>query len=272
VNPEASVALTACGAIVAVSVVISSLETVLSWRDYATGGLFDGRIVSERRLLARSRVARVLAGWLFNAQAVWALALLRVICGIVLLAPGVPMRVRGVSAAGAFLAGGLMFFRRRYGGDGSDDMTQVVLGGVAIGLLATSSRLITTVAVIFIASQGCLAYFASGFAKLISALWRSGVAPAQIANTATFGNRTAARWLARHPGASRLCAWVVIAGECAFPLVLVAPPWLMVVILAWTIAFHLGCAVMMGFNTFFWSFVATYPAILYARSLILAGH
>ena len=270
-NPEASVALTACGAIVAVSVVISSLETLRSWRDYAPGGLFDGRLVSERRLLLRSSLARLLAGWLFNPEGVRALALLRLICGITLLAPGVPIRVRGVSAAGAFLVGALLSFRRRYAGDGSDHMTQVVLGGVSVGLLATSSSLIAPGAAIFIAAQACLAYLTSGIAKLISPLWRSGAAPAQIANMATFGHRAAARWLAKHPGYSRLIAGAVIAGECAFPLVLVAPSWLMVVILAWTVSFHLGCALMMGFNTFFWSFVATYPAILFVRELIRAG-
>ena len=28
------------------------------------------------------------------------------------------------------------------------------------------------------------------------------------------------------------------------------------------LAFHAGCAVLMGLNCFFWSFVATYPAII----------
>jgi hypothetical protein len=268
VNPDATAALTRCGAVIGVSVVISSLETLLWGSDYESGGLFDGRLVSQRTLLARSGVARMATGWLFHAAGVRALVLVRLVCGLALIAPAMPPRLRGLSALSAFVAGALLAFRRRFAGDGSDQMTQVVLAGTATGLLLSSSSPAASAAAIFIAAQACLAYVASGIAKLISPVWRSGSALTQITNTATYGRPAAARWLARRPGAARLCSWAIIMGECGFPLVLVAPSWLLVVILAGTISFHLGCAVVMGFNTFFWSFLATYPAILYARALI----
>ena len=39
--------------------------------------------------------------------------------------------------------------------------------------------------------------------------------------------------------------------------------WLLILFLAWGVVFHIANAFTMGLNTFFWSFLATYPALLY---------
>jgi hypothetical protein len=270
VSPEAAAALAACGAIVGVGVVISSLEMLLSWRDYTRGGLFDGRLLVERRLL-RSVSARALTGWLFTGGAVCALSAVRALCGIALLVPGASAQVRAASAATALLTGVVLSFRNRYGTDGADQMANVVLAGVAVGWSVQSSAIVTIAAISFIAAQSCLAYFASGVAKVVSPTWRSGEAVAQIMNTETFGSRRLGSWLMRNRRWSLLLAWTVMLAECSFPAVLIAPRWLTAAILVWAASFHVYCAAAMGFNTFFWSFVAGYPAILHIRAL-LPGH
>ena len=70
----------------------------------------------------------------------------------------------------------------------------------------------------------------------------------------------------RRRGVGVALCWSVIVMETLFPLCLVVPqPWGWP-FLGWGVAFHLLCAVIMGLNSFFWAFVATYPALLYASA------
>jgi hypothetical protein len=46
-------------------------------------------------------------------------------------------------------------------------------------------------------------------------------------------------------------------------------PWRLL-FLGWGVAFHLGCAVVMGLNNFLWAFIATYPALLFAADWLAA--
>ena len=65
-------------------------------------------------------------------------------------------------------------------------------------------------------------------------------------------------------------AWSLILWESCFPLLLVAPRPLAILFLLMGIAFHGGAALFMGLNTFFWTFVATYPAVIHcARARII---
>jgi hypothetical protein len=270
-NPDALATLAWCGAIVGVAVVISSLETLFSWRNYATGAIFDGRQLARLTVLDGSGLARRLLGWLFTTSALRALAALRLICGIVLLMPNAAVEVRAVTAAAAFLTGGVLVWRNRFGTDGSDQMTAIVLAGVAVGSFFHSSEFAVRAAITFIAIQGCLAYGVAGVAKALSPFWRSGAVIGAIMETETWGSRQLAPWLVSSRQASLLASWTVIVAECAFPAVVIAPSWLVAALLGWGIAFHVFCAVTMGLNTFFWAFVSAYPAILYVRALVLGS-
>jgi hypothetical protein len=69
----------------------------------------------------------------------------------------------------------------------------------------------------------------------------------------------------------RLLSLGVIALELAVPLSLVLPAPFAEILLAGVLAFHLLAAVTMGLNTFVWAYVATYPAILHVRDLLVGG-
>lgn len=259
-----------CGAIVGMAVVIPSLETLRAWRDYTAGGIFDGRQLARLTILDYSPPARRLLGWLFTTPALLALTVARLICGVVLLWPMTNPAPRGVAAATAFLLGGVLTWRNRFGTDGADQMVAIVLAGVAVGSLFPPRDLAVRVALGFIAVQACLAYGVAGIAKAMSPVWRSGQVISGIMATETWGSHSFAAWLASSRGASLVVCWMVIAAECAFPAVVIAPTWLVVALLGWGLTFHVMCAVTMGLNTFFWAFVAAYPAILYIRTLITA--
>jgi hypothetical protein len=86
-----------------------------------------------------------------------------------------------------------------------------------------------------------------------------------------YGSPLAARLV---KGRCRVCAalaWSIILAECLFPLALLTPFPITLVLLAAGAAFHIASGVFMGLNTFIWSFLATYPAVLWCHSRLHPG-
>ncbi len=102
----------------------------------------------------------------------------------------------------------------------------------------------------------------AGLSKATSSYWRSGNAFTIIAQPRMYGQPTAARVIRTHPAVGRAAGHAVLAWESLFILALTAPPALVVAMLAVGVAFHAGCAVVMGLNRFLWAFAAGYPALL----------
>jgi hypothetical protein len=73
------------------------------------------------------------------------------------------------------------------------------------------------------------------------------------------------RWLGFTAG------WLVMLFEVIFPIVFVAPAPIVAVLLMVGLAFHLGCAVLMGLNSFVWAFPATYLCVLATREILSFG-
>jgi hypothetical protein len=69
------------------------------------------------------------------------------------------------------------------------------------------------------------------------------------------------------PLAYALC-WGTILFESAFVMAPILPQQALLVLLAVAATFHVAVAIIMGLNGFVWSFVATYPAILYLNQVI----
>jgi hypothetical protein len=63
-------------------------------------------------------------------------------------------------------------------------------------------------------------------------------------------------------------AWSVILTECLFAVALLTPFPITLAILIGGAAFHIMSGLVMGLNTFIWSFVATYPAILWVQARV----
>jgi hypothetical protein len=121
-----------------------------------------------------------------------------------------------------------------------------------------------------LALQSALAYFTAGYAKLVSPIWRSGSAIPGISSTRMYGSAWASRFV---HGRGWFCvglAWSIILAECLFPLALIVPlPFALALLVAGAV-FHIMSGVVMGLNTFIWSFLATYPAILWCHGRLYA--
>jgi len=252
----------------AVGLTISTLEFWAIVPTFSPAGVHSGTITRLRFRAPRSSRLDSLMDRLFSEQAVRALLILRLMAlGLALLAP---LGSALFSAAMTLLVLNILAFnvRRLLGDDGSDQMTAIVLITVWLCVGPHSTAFIQLIGLWFIALQACLSYASAGIAKLISPEWRSGRAIFGIFNTTTYGHEWAAKFLRERPGLQKFLAWQVIVVESLFPLCLVLPePWGWA-FLGWGALFHLQCAAIMGLNSFFWAFTATYPAIVYVSATV----
>jgi hypothetical protein len=159
------------------------------------------------------------------------------------------------------LAGNLaLHVRNTYGLDGSDQMQTVVLSGLLLYYTApteTGRR----IALGFIAIEALLSYFASGYAKLVSPMWRDGRAVMGVLDTKSYGNGAATRLVRRWPPAAKAVCWATLAFECLMPLLVLTGPTGCLIFIAAGLVFHAAIAITMGLNLFFWAFAATYPCL-----------
>ncbi|MDB6136433.1 MAG: httm protein [Verrucomicrobiales bacterium] len=244
--------------LVAVAVVISCLEYLVRpgvLSDHGLAGWPVGRLTRRWKtgpwgavldaILVPSRYRIVL--------------LLRCGAAVMLLVPWTEPVPRVAALAIVVVSSLLAQVRSSYGHDGADQMCLVVGGAALVARIA----LVTEAALWFIALQACLAYATAGLKKAASPVWRSGEALPGVLGTTIYGNARAHRTLVRHPGIARLGCFSVIAIETAFPLALIGLAPVTCVLLALGVAFHASTVILMGLNTFFWAFTATYPAIVY---------
>lgn len=247
-----SLVLRLCG----ISVAISTME-LLSRRDlFESRGCLSWKLLREFYWFAvPTRLESLLAG-----------PGVRVVLIVRLVAAG--GLVVGASTAAAVpcalaLTLSVLFlnFRLPIGRDGSDQMNDLIVLSTTAALLCRSETA-RTAALFFIAAQASLAYATAGLAKLVSPVWRSGEAIAQILSTMTYGHEQAAVALRSSRVVSIAVCWSVVLFETLFVSWLLLGPDGALAVVAVGLAFHAGCAVLMGLNCFFWSFAATYPAII----------
>ena len=248
---------------------VSTLEWLAIRPQLAAGGLLSFDVLGSRRPLAgpglRAALFRRALGY-----RTFCLILVARLIALVALPPVIAVDARapvvGLLAV-VLISGFLLHARSPYGLDGSDQMTTQIYAAVFLALLVGGWGALG-VALWYVAAQSALSYFTSGTAKLISPMWRRGEVSYRVFNTRSYGYEPVARFLRERPGMSRALDRTVIAAEMSFPLCLLVGYPVVLAFLTWGILFHLVNAAVMGLNSFFWAFIATYPAVLYVATTI----
>ena len=251
--------------LVCIGVAIDTLEYLAVAPHYSNSGIYSGRIIRTRYGYKQNVAVRTMHDRLFSDSAFKFLLVLRLVFVGMLFIPVGSEYYHAACIAGVLITGFFTNYRSIYGGDGSNQMQTVVLAGVLASMLIDGASGMKMIGVWFIVLQSCLSYSASGWSKLWSRTWRSGAAVFLIFNTATYGMRPVARFLNGKVYIQKFLSWSVIIFEVIFPLVLILPPKGALVLLLIGLTFHLGNAVIMGLNTFFWSFFATYPLVMFVN-------
>lgn len=247
-----------------VGLMVSTLEFWVIAPQFSPVGVYSWRVLQLRTtVLGGSRFES-----LFGEKGVRALILVRLLALIEVLVTPLGSLAFSVGMGVLALSSLVFTWRRMYGDDGSDQMNTIVLTTLFLCVGPHSNPFILQAGLWFIALQACLSYTSAGVAKWVSPIWRSGEAVYRIFNTGTYGLWPITRLLERRRWLNLSLCWSVILVETLFPLALVLPPPFNWLFLAWGVLFHLQCAVIMGLNSFFWAFLATYPAILYVASTL----
>ncbi len=187
----------------------------------------------------------------------------RVITAVLLLAG-----VHGGTAVVLWVTSLLVNIRFRGSSNGgSDMMLMVVLSALVVAQLEATSPVLVNVALVYIAAQATMSYCIAGVVKIINAPWRSGDALASFLATPHFGTPATLRRVMSGRGALLATSWSVMLFECLFPVALLGPaPAIAMVTIA--CLFHLGNVAAFGLNRFLLAWAATWPAVIYASSLM----
>lgn len=249
--------------ICSIGLIVSTLEFLSIWRSFRIDGAYSWGVFSATLPMTRSIMLKKLMDTVFDAPGVVVLLSIRMLTLVfVILAPIYSVSFR-VSLTLLILSILLLNWRKAFGDDGSDQMNTIILIATWLCTATIESSLLLKVGLWFIALQSILSYCTAGVAKLISKKWRSGDALWQVLSTGSYGSAWIAKFLRDRPLLNYLLCWSVMLVESGFFLVLILHFPYSAMFLVWGVTFHLSNAIIMGLNTFLWSFLATYPAIIY---------
>jgi hypothetical protein len=254
------------GGIGAVAVLIDSSETLWSRTSLSSTGIFAPRVVRNGRSLTAAMARSRAFSWVFDYPSVLVLPVLQLVAALVVLVAvfsdlgGQQRTVIGVASGAIVLARVLFYGRNALGLDGSDQMLLIVFASVCVASLSADAA---PVALCFAAAQVVLCYTASGIAKAISPAWRGGTALVGITGTLSYGNAGVSRLLTAHRSLAWASCWGVILWESSACLWLLGGHDGAIAFAAIAVSFHVGVALVMGLNIFFWSFSAALPSVVF---------
>jgi hypothetical protein len=266
-TPEAT--LRVCVMVAGATVMLSSAQTLVTLGHYGPGGPFDTAINPISYRFSRLFVRWGLSLSRHTARFVGIVVIFRMLMAVVLCLPDLPTGALAVAAMAAVTSGALLARVTSSRTEWGEQILKVVLGGAALAWIGGSEDAAAW-GVWFIAAQVALAYSTGGALKLAWPAWRSGEALWTILSLESFGHPPVGAWLRRHGYVCQFLSWVTVAWELTFPLVFILPPPAAVFLLLLGVGFHGACAFAMGLNTYIFSFVATYPAVLYVNLALRA--
>jgi hypothetical protein len=244
---------------------VSNFEILVNVRQLSDAGLMSWKVGRLRSAWLTNRHVEHVLGLVVRHPNVIVLIGFRLLAAGWILVGPLDLITNPLLLGLIFASGIILFVRNSYGYDGADQMNWIVFGGLLL-VSVEPTIYVKSVFLWFVAGQACLSYGVAGFAKALSEGWRDGRYLAGIMGTRIYGHPMIADLLRDHQVRAKCMSWAIIIWECSFPLVLLLPFSFAVVVITLGVCFHLFNAYVMGLNTFVWSFVATYPAILFCVS------
>lgn len=233
-----------------ISVLITCVEYLYIRDDFK-----DGQLLSSLQSVGKKSLYKSIFGY----HAFLLTTVISLITSAIIISPiDTEIKVRYLAPI-QFLISLYIFQRSHYGADGALQLNMIIFGAISLASYHYTNNLIM-IALCFIAAQSILSYVVAGVSKLWGPLWRQGEALGLIMRTKTYGSAWAHHIISSYRLSKNVSRFTVL-WECLFPLVLVDA--LTYPMLSISMSFHIGNAFVMGLNNFLWSFLATYPAIIY---------
>ena len=246
--------------ILSLSLIISSAESFTGTKIYKTSGWLNWDRLKYDRPVFRHPLVAPLLNWLFPYPKVLILIIGRLICSIWLLVAVWANWNYTLLIILLTIINILFSLRNAFSNNGADQLTNVILIAAVVACMGAGNEAIVVYSLFFIALQSSLAYFTSGINK-INRNWLNGVYLKDVLSTNMFGNPLVFRKFRKMRHAFWSCSLLMIFGELLLAFCMLFPSTISVYILAGGFVFHLIVAYIMGFNTFLFTFLSTYPAI-----------
>lgn len=247
--------------IASIAVIVDAIETIVERHQYSSRGIYNFEILRTYKKWMMNRWIDPVYKVLFDYPNYIILVSIQLVFAILLISHF----YRNLSLlfiVVILLLHLLKHLRNQYGLDGADQL-QVIIFASLVAFYSTSDPLIQKFSIFFLCFQSMLSYFIAGLAKVVSPPWREGTAIAGIINTESFGNRAFAQILINRPLISKMICWWIIFFEFVSPFFIFIGIHGTLFFILSGIVFHLSIAIIMRLNSFFWTFVATYPALIY---------
>jgi hypothetical protein len=246
--------------ILAIGVAVSSCELLYIRDELRDNGWLSWRL----HRLSHPRMARVASRIgseiLFRYPGVLVLLGARLSAAVVLIGIVISKR-SSLSVLIVLTLTSLLFtLRCPQGNDGSDQMSLVALSALTLGAAVGTS--------FGIEAQSALSYATSGILKVGETGWRNGEFVTEILKTSTFGNRSVLQLVEQNAWLGQVLGCSVAIGDCVLGSAVFLPPGACLAVLTFGLFLHIGIAAVLGLNTFLWSFVGTYPAVLWVSASI----
>jgi len=242
-----------------ISLTIASIQNIFHSAAYSSRGLLSWKILKyayEEKLFQKN-----LFDTIFNRTGYILLNLVRVaLMTTAAVSPASPLVMIGL-----FAANGALFCRSYLAMSAADQLNTILLFYLLLYACFPSPAFLT-ITLCFIAVQSIFCYFCNGVVKALEPGWLDGSHLKRIFLTGSY-SRNAVAALAGKTGLEifRLLSYGVILWELGAVVTPFLPAGALWVWLGIGLLFHLTVAVVMGLNTFFWTFLCTYPAILFLQ-------
>lgn len=240
----------------AINCFIQCLEYLSLKNIFNQNGIYRLNLL-EKELLTYPLLARKIVLFLCNNKSIHYLLFVRIILVLSFLFTNSPIPILLLIIINLIFA---IRFRGAFNG-GSDYMTMLTLVALFVALLSPSN-LTYSFMLMYLAIQVILSYFLAGVAKIKDSDWRSGIAIANIINGPNYVPPLFIKKFLNLKLVSKVFCWLVISFELLFPLIILIPNYLWIVFCGLLI-FHFINFIIFGLNRFFFSWLATYPAVFY---------
>ncbi len=244
-----------------IAVIIDAIEIIVERHQYSSRGIYNFETLRIYRKWMMNKWIAPIYNILFNYPNYIFLAFIQLVVSILMVSHlFANLSLWFIIIILLILL--LSHLRNQYGLDGADQL-QVIVFASLVAFYITTDPIIQKFSIFFVCFQSLLAYFIAGLAKLISPIWRGGMAITNIINTESYGNKVLAQLLIKKPLLSKMMCWGVIILESLCPILIFSGMQTTIIFIICGTIFHLSIAIFMRLNSFFWTFISTYPALLF---------
>jgi hypothetical protein len=246
----------------AVSAGINAFEWLTVSRQFGDRGINSWNLRKIGLQKSSHRVAFRLVDFFYRYPNVIGVLLFQLACsaGILLFISNPPIvKICTIGVAFCYL---LLGYRGMLGNNGADSMTRVVFTSATIYFLC-STPIILNMCLIFVTLQLIIAYATPGIIRLLEPKWHNGEYLHNVLRLHSFSNISVWNFISKYPGSKVFLSWMLIIFEFGFLFSIFLPLPLLLSFLLFGMIFHILNAVIMGLNTFVWTFIGTYPAFLW---------